>query len=416
MRRLLLLFALSCFMFGCRKMMPAKYEPYPEQQQYYQEDYYFADGDYGGDANMDAYAYEQKNAYGGAVAQTVSNGLTRNSEYDKRGSYSKYKNGGKDYSKKGEGKQGQDQTVARMVHYNGYANLHVARPEETVEEIVAVSKKYKGDIERRSTQSITIRVPKDSFSDAFNDIIGLGEVLNKSVTSEDVTEAFTSVELRLKTAQTTRDRLLALLEKAKDEEEKIKILRQLQRLNEQIDVIEAQMRTLQSLADYSSISVDLTARKAVAGGAQQIEAAGFSWIHSLSPFQNAVCHSGKRLELATPDEFVSLHPKGAYIAESADGTVLRATKLKNDPRGSSVFWKEAIQKRLASGFGQAEAKEIGQFQAISLYEDSDNPYIWIIAVRDAGKYLELVEVYFPNEEQFKRHQESVLSAITGGAK
>lgn len=411
MRRLLL-FTLAYFTFGCRAMRGAKYDAYPEYQQQaqlYEEDYYAEEAS-GGD-----FAYDQANAYGAMAEAPAMSSRHKNAEYDKRGASKKYKMEGKNAPQKG-GEPNQEQAAARMVHYNGYANLHVARPEDTVEDIVAISKKYKGDIERRSTQSITIRVPKDSFSAAFNDIIGLGDVLNKSVTSEDVTEAFTSVELRLKTAQTTRDRLLALLEKAKDEEEKIKILRQLQRLNEQIDVIEAQMRTLKSLADYSSISVDLTARKAVADGTQQMEASGFSWIHNLSPFQNTVCHSGKRLELITPDEFVSLHPKGAYIAESADGTILRATKLDNNPRGSSVFWREAIQKRLASGFGKTEAKELGQFQAIALYEDSENPYIWIIAVRDAGKYLELLEVYFPNEEQYQRHHEAALAAITGGAK
>lgn len=404
MRRLLLFFLAGCILTGCWKR---SYDSY-EKQQYYEDDFAYAEendaGYYG-----EGYMLEQSaQSYGAVAARSAVQ------KEGKQGAYTKYKVSEKNNAKKGDG-QNQEQTMARMVHYNGYVNLNVARPEETVEEIVTLAEKYKGNIERRSTQSITIRVPKDSFTSAFNAILSLGDVLNKSVTSEDVSEAFTSVELRLKTAQTTRDRLLALLEKASDEEEKIKILRQLQRLNEQIDVIEAQMRTLQSLADYSSISVDLTARKAVADGTQQIEAAGFAWIHDLSPFQSSVCHSGKRLELETPNEFVSLHPKGSYIAESADGTVLRATRLPNNPRGSSVFWREAIQERLASGFGKVESKQIGQFESIFLHEDSDNPYIWIIAVHDAGKYIELVEVYFPNSEQFKRHTDSALTAITGGA-
>ena len=409
MRPLLLLFSVY-FMVGCRAIMHAKYaEPY-EQEAYYESDDANQDFSFKGN-NYGAYGGEDQRRSASAVQSTsLTGGMTTQ---DQQNTYSKYKDNN-DYDEKTGEKQAQ-QPAARMVHYNGYANLHVARPEEVVEEIVALSKTYKGNIERRSTQSITIRVPKDSFSDAFNEIIKLGDVLNKSVTSEDVTEAFTSVELRLKTAQTTRDRLLALLERAKDEEEKIKILRQLQRLNEQIDIIEAQMRTLKDLSDFSSISVDLTAKQAVANGAQQVEAVGFSWIHNLSPFENSVCHSGKRLELSTPDEFVALHPKGAYIAESADGTVLRATRLKNDPQGSSGFWHDSIQKRLASGYGKTESKEIGQFQSITLFEDSDNPYIWIIAVRDAGKYIEVVEAYFPNKEQLKRHQDSVVTAITGGA-
>ena len=74
-----------------------------------------------------------------------------------------------------------------------------------------------------------------------------GEVLGKIITSEDVSEAYTSVELRLKTSKTTRDRLISLLEKTNDDKEKINLLREIQRLNEQIDRMEAQMRTLKNL-------------------------------------------------------------------------------------------------------------------------------------------------------------------------
>ena len=195
--RKILFFMLGYFMLGCGAVFKSKYESYPEyeDQQYYQQEAYY-EGEY----------LEDKPAQ-----EAMASNLSRNDKYGKRSSYDKYKNA-ELMSKSETKKQEQAQTVARMVHYNGYANLHVARPEEIVEEIVSLSKKYKGDIERRSTRSITIRIPKASFSNAFNDIIALGDVLSKSITSEDVTEAFTSVELRLKTAQTTRDRLRRNLE------------------------------------------------------------------------------------------------------------------------------------------------------------------------------------------------------------
>jgi hypothetical protein len=321
----------------------------------------------------------------------------------------------KGYEKKESKADNQQDSASKMIHYNGYANLQVARPEETIEEIVTIAKNVEGNIERRSTKSITIRVPKEKFSEVFAQVIELGDVISKSVTSEDITEAFTSVELRLQTARTTRDRLIALLEKTDDEKEKINILRQIQRLNEQIDVIEAQMRTLQNLADLSSISVDLTARKAISDGPSQVEPFGFSWIHNLSPFQNNVCSTGKRLEFETPEGLVSLHPKGSYIAESADGTVLRATKLQNNPNGSSSFWQQAIFERLQGGFGKAEKGNIGEFATVTLREDSDTPYVWVIAVKTDSKWLEFIEIYYPSEQQEDRYKEAIEASITGGA-
>jgi len=378
------------------KLMPQEYKY--DQEAYYQQQEVYADyHDYGGEGSGGG-------GYGFVGQTDEAMPMERQHSLSIKG-----------YKKEAKKKESEEQAAPRMIHYNGYANLQVARPEEVIEEIVAISKEVDGNIERRSIKSITIRVPKESFADVFAAILEMGDVLSKSVTSEDVTEAFTSVELRLQTAKTTRDRLVALLEKTEDEKEKINILRQIQRLNEQIDVIEAQMRTLQNLADLSSISIELSARAAIGDGPSQAEPEGFFWIHELSPFQNTVCSSGKRLELETPEGLVSLHKKGAYLAESADGTVLRTTRLNNDPMGDAAFWQRAIHKRLKGGFGTVEQGSLGSFSTITLQEDSDNPYIWMIAVRNNGKDLELIEVYYPSKAQQERYQKLIEAAIVGGA-
>ena len=61
--------------------------------------------------------------------------------------------------------------------------------------------------------------------------------------------------------QDNTDRLISLLEKTNDDKEKINLLREIQRLNEQIDRMEAQMQGLKNLADFSSISVELSSKK-----------------------------------------------------------------------------------------------------------------------------------------------------------
>ena len=315
-------------------------------------------------------------------------------------------------------KQEPNQT-AQMVHYNGYTELQVSRPEEVLEEIAELCKQVDGNIERRSTVSITIRVPRASFESVFASILDLGEVISKSITSEDITEAYTSIELRLQTAKTTRDRLITLLEKTDEEQEKINILRQIQRLNEQIDLIESQMRTLQNLAELSTISVELRARRAqsnMLNNEVSTEPAGFAWIHDLSPFQNLVCTSGKRLALPTPSGLVSLQERGPYSAESADGTVLRSTTLSNQPEGDSAFWQRAIQKRLYGGFGKVEQGTLGPFSTLTFWEDSESPYIWTIAIHTDEDQLNLIEVYYPSIEQRERYQLDIETAILGGGK
>ena len=78
--------------------------------------------------------------------------------------------------------QSQKTNLAELIHYNGYAYLQVDRVDETFEQISALAKDVKGTIERQSSKSITIRVPKDAFHDVFDRILEFGEVLQKSIT------------------------------------------------------------------------------------------------------------------------------------------------------------------------------------------------------------------------------------------
>lgn len=396
LRSLHLSFALLAIVsMGCMK----KYESAPYDQYAYPANQY------------DYQAYEQGyGGYGSYGGGMLSNAMAEASmEYDKNAP-------AKTLSKRSTYEKTKEEQgpVAQMIHYNGYAMLQVIREDETLSKIHALAKSVGGDIERQSAHSITIRVPKAHFASTFQNILEFGEVVSKSITSEDVSEEFTSVELRLQTSKTTRDRLLVLLEKSKDEKEKIEILREIQRLNEQIDVIESQMRTLQNLAEYSSISIELQPRSTMQNG-NTLEPMGFSWIHNLSPFDNRTCHSGKRLELQTPTGFVSLQKKGAFIAESADGTVLRSTRLANQPNGDATFWQTAIHQRIAGGFVQVEQGTLGKFQTITLHEDSDTPYIWTIAISTVEDELWLIEAYYPNVTQWDRYHGAIESSITGGA-
>lgn len=305
---------------------------------------------------------------------------------------------------------------ARMMYYNGYLKLIVPRVEETLQKIIQLTKDVEGKIERQSTTSLTIRVPRASFQSTFNTIKEYGTVLSKSISAEDVTEAFTSTELRLKTSKATRERLLALLEKAKDEKEKIQILQQIQRLSEEIDTIEARLRTLDSLAKMSRITIELAPRQSTSNQNETLEADGFQWIRKLSPFYASVTQRAKRLSLVTPEGMVMLNKRGPYVAESADGAVLRTGTLKNQPRGANDFWQDAILSRLKGEFETAEkvkAGTYGAFDAIRFTATGERPYVYVIAVQATKKKLHFVEIYYPTLAVEKRHSKNITNGIGG---
>jgi hypothetical protein len=245
-------------------------------------------------------------------------------------------------------------------------------------------------------------------------VLALGEVLDKAVTAEDVTDAFTAVDLRLTNARTTRDRLIALLAQAKDENEKLRILAQIRRLSEDIDVMEGQLRTLASLASFSRITVEVQARPAFAAAAPGQDPVGFDWIHALSPFRRDLSERGDLSSLDVPVGFVALDVKKRFIAESADGAVIWTSKLENDPAGSAAFWIDAVSQRLGPEFQSVDRLTAGGYQLLSFVSETDDPYRYLVGVRVEGDDLYLVEVYYPSATQEDRYKDAVLAVIGGG--
>ena len=301
--------------------------------------------------------------------------------------------------------------TTRMVYYNGHVELRVTKVEESLDALKGLAEDVGGYVESLSSQHITLRVPVATFDEAVTSAMGLGDVLSRSVTAQDVTEAFTAIDLRLQTARASRDRLVELLARATDEKEKIALLREIQRLNEEIDVTEGQLRTLSSLASFSRLSVSLVPRAAFADRDVSQDAVGLEWIQELSPFRREVGEYSRRLKVAVPDGLVSLSSSGRFIAESADGAVLWTSRLPNEPRGDADFWVAAIQQRLAPEFSAAEVTQVGEWTMLRLVADGDTPYRYLIGVIDSGSKLQLVEIYYPSPEQEERYGADILTGL-----
>ena len=307
-----------------------------------------------------------------------------------------------------------EQAEARMVHYDGYARLRVGKLETASDTLVKLTTDAGGRVESLSRARLILRVPVAQFRDIFAKMLGTGDVLDKNITAQDVTEAFQSIELRLGSAKAARERLQALLAKSKDENEKLMLIRELQRLGEEIDQLESQARLVADLASMSRITIDLVPREALVSTGPVAETSAFGWIRRLSPFRDDVLSRGKRPDLPVPVGMVSLDLKKRFVAESADGARVRAARLVNAPRGSAAFWLDALQQRLAPEFARAEMSEVGAWRVLRLLDRSDKPYVYVLAVRTEGDKLDLVEVYYPSAAQEERHAPAVRAMLAGG--
>jgi hypothetical protein len=108
------------------------------------------------------------------------------------------------------------------------------------------------------TGSISIRVPDETFDQAFTELRGLAvRVTSESTNSEDITEEYVDLQSRLRNAEATENEYLALLEKATKVEDALNVYQALTQIRSEIEQIKGRMQYLERTSAMSLISVDL---------------------------------------------------------------------------------------------------------------------------------------------------------------
>ncbi len=150
---------------------------------------------------------------------------------------------------------------APMLIYTADLTMAVFEVGASLSAIEQVAREVGGFLARRDDMSITIRVPSKSFDDAVKRVEKIGDMIHRNVSTEDVTEEFLDLEVRLKNARAIRERLEQLLAKATKVEESLLIERELGRVAGEIERIEGRMKYLRDRAAFSTITVRFQPRK-----------------------------------------------------------------------------------------------------------------------------------------------------------
>ena len=154
------------------------------------------------------------------------------------------------------------QVQERMVTYNAHISLETSDPQAVLNRISALAESYGGYVAGSSRTpngaEITIRVPKDNFHSAVQQIETYGKVLNEQRTSEDVTEQFIDLKARLENMQRQEQRLRDILNLAKSVDEVLQVERELERVRGEIESLQGQVNYIERNVAMSLISVGLT--------------------------------------------------------------------------------------------------------------------------------------------------------------
>jgi hypothetical protein len=154
----------------------------------------------------------------------------------------------------------------RMIIKNGEIVVMVANSDEATDRAMQVAIDYGGYVinqrlwdgsDGHRYATVTIGVPVNQFEVALRALRRLGQVMHETAAGQDVTDEFVDLNSRLNNLQATQLRLRTFLEQARNVNETLSVHNELQKVEEQIGVIQGRMNYMQDRAAYSTIRIDI---------------------------------------------------------------------------------------------------------------------------------------------------------------
>lgn len=112
--------------------------------------------------------------------------------------------------------------------------------------------------------SFQLRIPSDQFYAALEKFEGLGEVQQRSLGGQDVTEEYIDIQSRLKNLQLQEERYRDLLQQAKRVEDILSIERELERVRSSIESMQGRINFYDNQTSMSTIDLELAEPEPIA--------------------------------------------------------------------------------------------------------------------------------------------------------
>lgn len=135
--------------------------------------------------------------------------------------------------------------------------------------------------------SLVLRVPAEQFESTLGELKGMAEeVLSESVAGQDVSQEFVDLQARLRNYEAQESVLLGLMDKATTVSASIRVQRELQNVQMEIERLRGRINFLQDQTAYSTISLDLS--EAPKGAPAPKGAFGKAWAQAKETFVSVV--------------------------------------------------------------------------------------------------------------------------------
>jgi len=164
-----------------------------------------------------------------------------------------------------------DNSMERKIIQNANLDLQVADVSEAIDRISSICNENGGYTvnshlsrnDQHFSARLSVKVPQQKLHDIIASISQLGEVTDKVITTQDVTEEYYDADARLRVLKAKEERLVGLMGKAGNVNDIISIENELGKTRAEIEVLAGRLKYLTNATEYSLIEIEL--RQAVPG-------------------------------------------------------------------------------------------------------------------------------------------------------
>ena len=163
--------------------------------------------------------------------------------------------------------------VVRKIIYTSHIDVVVedlTRAQEKLTQLIEAVREQGGYLEKQELTgssgshrrgSWTIRVPLAGFDGFVAEIEKLGELERSSRDAQDVTEAYTDLEARLRNKESSEKRLLSHLDTSAQLKDTLELERELSRVRGEVEQLQGQLNLLKSRTDLATVSLSIYERR-----------------------------------------------------------------------------------------------------------------------------------------------------------
>ncbi|CAM2961672.1 coiled-coil protein [Legionella steigerwaltii] len=165
--------------------------------------------------------------------------------------------------------QAPDNVMRGMIIRNADISLQVDNINSAMEKIAQLAENSGGyvvssnltqdnNIAGNTTANISIRVPAKGLNNALSALKSLAtQVVQESITGEDITQQFVDLQSQLSNLQTAKEQLSKIMASATKTSDVLSVFKQLNEIQGQIDVLQGQIKYYKESVAYSLINISL---------------------------------------------------------------------------------------------------------------------------------------------------------------